>query len=177
MTERGVEELAVPYDPKAADDRVARRRGQFRMRLISLGITVVIMVGFYIWRRDIMSGAAFIGVYAFVFLIAIAWAVVFWIGYRYAQRERADVGQGIALRIDRNGVELAGTFTPWGQVIGLAAVSGGLGRADRLQLTRHDGEPISVAFEAMNVRPATIDQTARAYSAGRHGVDLSQLDS
>ncbi len=177
MTERSVEALAVPYDAQAADQRVARRKQQLRMRLISLGITVVIMIGFYLWRGQEMGGGWFIGAYVLVFLIAFGWLAFYWIGLRIARRERAEVGQGTALRIDRTGVELAGTFVTWPQVAGLAVVKGGFLRAERLQLTPTGGEPVSVALEAMAVRPATIDQTARAYSAGRHGVDLSELDS
>ena len=177
MTERSVESLAAPYDPAAVDERVRRRKQQFRMRLISLGISIVIMTVFYLWRRQEMSGAWIAIVYGLVIAIGLAWAAVYWFGYRLAQRERAELGQGLALRIDRTGVELAGTFVAWPQVAGLAAVKGGFMRAERLQLNRVDGEPVSVAFEAIPVRPATIDQTARAYSAGRHGVDLSELDS
>ena len=177
MTERSVEALAVPYDSQAADERVARRKQQLRMRLISLGITVVIMVGFYLWRGQELSGGLFIAGYVLVFLVAFGWLAFHWIGLRIAREERAEVGQGTALRIDRTGVELAGTFAAWPQIAGLAAVKGGFLRADRLQLNRTDGEPVSVALEALPVRPATIDQTARAYSAGRHGVDLSELDS
>lgn len=177
MTDRSVEALAVPYDSKAADDRVARRRQQIKMRLISLGITVVVMIIFYLWRRQDLTGAFFVIGYVLVFVIAFAWLAFHWIGYKLAQRERAEVGQGTALRIDRTGVELAGVFAAWPQVAGLAAVKGGFFRAERLQLARTDGEPVSVAFEALGVRPATIDQTARAYSSGRHGVDLSELDS
>lgn len=177
MTERSVEALAVPYDPTAADERVARRRRQFRMRLISLGISLVIMTIFYLWRGHELAGVWMVVVYALVIVIGLAWAAVFWVGHRIAKQERADVGQGTALRIDRSGVELAGTFVAWPQVTGLAAAKGGFLRADRLQLSRADGPPVSIAFEAMPVRPATIDQTARAYSGGRHGVDLSELDS
>ncbi|WP_152365625.1 hypothetical protein [Microlunatus speluncae] len=177
MTESSVEALAVPYDTQAADERVARRRQQLRMRLISLGITVVVMIVFYLWQGRSMSGGLFIAGYVLVFAVALGWLAFCWIGLRIARQERAEVGQGTALRIDRVGVELAGTFAAWPQIVGLAAVKGGFLRAERLQLNRTDGEPVSVAFEAMPVRPATIDQTARAYSAGRHGVDLSELES
>lgn len=177
MTDRGVEALAVPYDPKPADERMARRRSQFRMRLISLGITVVIMIVIYLWQGRDLAGPGFFVIYALVFAIAVAWAVVYGVGYRMAKQERAGVGTGTALRIDRTGVELAGTFTPWAEVVALAVVGAGPFRAPQLQVSRSTGEPVSVALEAMDVRPATIDQTARAYSAGRHGVDLSQLDS
>lgn len=177
MTDRSVEALAVPYDPTAADNRVVRRKQQLRARLISLGITLVIMTVFYVWRRDDLTGPWVIAIYSAVIVIALAWIVVCWVGLRLARQERAEVGQGLALRIDRTGVELAGTFVGWPQLAGLAVVKGGFLRAERLELRRTDGEPVSVALEAMAVKPATLDQTARAYSAGRHGVDLSELDS
>ena len=40
-----------------------------------------------------------------------------------------------------------------------------------------DGRQAAVPFEQITVFPATLDGTVRAFSAGRHGVDLSALDN
>jgi hypothetical protein len=172
-----IEELSVAFDPTAAADKVARRRRMIRSRLISLGITVVIMVAIYFWQRDQMSGAGFVTLYAVVLGISVAWVVVYLVGYLLAKRQLAEVGTGIALRIGRPGVEMRGVFVPWPQVSALAATRPKLGHPAALQLTPAGGQPITVPLDQLAVRPATLDLTARAYSAGRHGVDLSALDS
>jgi len=41
-------------------------------------------------------------------------------------------------------------------------------------MTDHE---LTVPLDQIDVRPATLDLTARAYSGGRHGVDLQALDS
>jgi hypothetical protein len=39
------------------------------------------------------------------------------------------------------------------------------------------GSQASVSFEQIPTYPATLDTTARAFSGGRHGVDLTALDN
>jgi hypothetical protein len=69
-------------------------------------------------------------------------------------------------------------YVPWPEVVSLAAVRGrGIGAAPLLQLTRTSGPPLTVPFEQLSSRPATLDMTARAYSGGRHGIDLSAFDN
>jgi hypothetical protein len=99
------------------------------------------------------------------------------VAYLLARRELRQVGLGTALRIGRPGVEIRGTFVPWPEVQSLAAVKGKMGRSADLELTRVNGEKFRVPLDQMQVRPATLDLTARAYSAGRHGVDLAALES
>jgi hypothetical protein len=59
----------------------------------------------------------------------------------------------------------------------VAAVKPGVGRPVELRLTLVDGRRAAVDFEQITVFPATLDTTVRAFSAGRHGVDLSALDN
>ncbi len=172
-----IDELNVPFDPAQVQAKVIRRRRLMRSRLTSLVITVIFLVVIYLWQRDQLTGAGFIGLYALVLAVSVAWFVVYLVGYRRAQRELADVGTGPAVRIGRAGVELRGVYAAWPEVVSLAAVKGGLGRSPRLQLSRSNGEPVSVPLDQIDVRPATLDLTARAYSGGRHGVDLQALES
>lgn len=172
-----IEELKVLFDPTQAQAKVVRRHRLMRSRLVSLVITVVFLVVIYVWKRDQLSGAGFIAVYALVLAVSVAWFVVYLVGYRRAQRELTQVGIGLAIRIGRPGVELRGVHVAWPEVVSLAAVKGGLGQSPRLQLTRTNGQPVSVPFDQIDVRPATLDLTARAYSGGRHGVDLHALES
>ncbi len=177
MSSVPIEELAVPFDPTSVLDKMARRKRMVRSRVISLVITAVVLVALYIWRLDQMSGAGFIVVYVVILGISLAWLGVYLVGYRQAKKELASLGSGIALRIGRPGVEMAGVFVPWADVLSLAAVKGRVWEPTVLELAWANGEPLTVAFDHMNARPATLDMTARAYSGGRHGIDLQALES
>jgi len=174
---RPIEELYLPFDPTLVAEKVQRRRRGVRSRLISLVITIVILAALYYWQRDQLAGSGFVALYAVVLGISIAWLLAYLIAYLLARRELRQVGMGTALRIGRPGVEIRGTFVPWSEVQALAAVKGRIGRSADLQLTRVSGETYRVPLDQMQVRPATLDLTARAYSAGRHGVDLAALES
>jgi membrane protein YdbS with pleckstrin-like domain len=172
-----IEELAVPYDPSRAEEKVRRRRRMMWSRVVSLGITVAVVIGLYLWQRSRSPGAGLIGVSVAIVAASVAWLVAYLIAYRRARKERDEVGTGFALRIGRPGVQVAGLFAPWPDVAALATTRGGLGRSARLQLTTEGGAVASVPLDQVDVRPATLDSTARAYSAGRHGVDLNALDN
>ncbi|MBO0812963.1 MAG: hypothetical protein J2P23_13085, partial [Microlunatus sp.] len=45
-----------------------------------------------------------------------------------------------------------------------------------LRAVSTDGSHLEVPMEQLKVLPATLDSTVRAYSGGRHGLDLSALD-
>jgi hypothetical protein len=172
-----IQELVVPYDAGPLAQKVARRRQLMRSRLISLGITIAVLVVFYLWQRDQLRGAAFLVLYAVVLLVSFAWFAVFLIGYLRARQELASVGSGTAVRIGPPGVQVAGLAAPWHEVTSLGAVKGGLGRSPVLRLTLTDGRQASVPFEQLSIFPATLDSTARAFSGGRFGVDLSAFDT
>lgn len=171
------EELALPYDPTAALARVARRRKRLVSRLVSLGITVVIMVVILAWQRDRFDSYAIWIVYGIVLAISLGLAAFSFLAWRQAKRILAALGQGLALRIGRPGVEIAGAYLPWTELGSLAVTRGRLGHGPRLTVTRADGYSLSVPLDQLAVFPAVLDSTARAYSAGRHGVDLTALDN
>jgi hypothetical protein len=174
---RPIDELNIPFDPTQVEAKVARRRRMMRSRVTSLVITAIFLAVIYFWQRDQLSGAGFVGLYAVVLAVSVSAFVVSLVGYRRARKELTQIGTGVALRIGRPGVELRGCYVAWSEVVSLAAVKGGLGQSARLQLTRTNGEPLTVPLDQIDVRPATLDLTARAYSGGRHGVDLQALDS
>lgn len=177
MSAQPIEELAVPYDSSIIADKVAHRRRLVRSRLISLVITIIVMIVIYLWRRDELTGAGFVTIYAVVISISVGLFVLYLVRYLLAKRELARVGTGVAVRIGRAGVEVAGSYANWSDVVALSAVKARLGRSPALQLARRSGAPASVPFDQIDVRPATLDSTARAYSGGRHGVDLEALEN
>jgi hypothetical protein len=146
-------------------------------RLISLGITVVILVLLYVFGGDRLQGAGFLSVYGVVLAISLAWFVGYLVAWLRVRRELRGVGSGTAVRIGRPGIQVGRVFAPWSEVTGVAMTAGRWGRSDRLVLRRTGGPPASVPLNQIDVQPATLDSTARAYSGGRHGVDLSALDS
>ena len=172
-----INELVVTYDPAPTLERVARRRRHVRSRLIGLVITGLFLLALGLWWcRRVLDVAVLVG-YGVVLAISLAWLAVAYVGYRQAVRQARSLGSGIALRVDRRGVELAGRFVGWGQVTSLGAARAGLGRPPVLQLSTAEGVVAAVPFDQLGVRPATIDSAARAFSAGRHGVDLAALDN
>jgi hypothetical protein len=177
VTSGRIEELLVPYDPTALQEKVARRRRGMWSRLISLGITVVILVLLHQFGGDQLQGNGSLTVYGIVLGISLAWFVGYLVAWLRARRELRGVGSGTAVRIGRPGIQVARVFTPWSEVTALTMTAGRWGRSDRFELRRASGPPVSVPLNQIEVHPATLDSTARAYSAGRHGVDLTALDS
>ena len=171
------EELALVYDPSGPLLRVARRKRKFVSRVISLAITLAIMVGIYLWQRDQFGYSAPWVIYGIVLGISVALGVFSFLAWRQAKKILAAMGQGIALRLGRPGVEIAGGYVPWSDLGSLAVTKGKLGHGPQLTVTRADGHSLSVPLDQLEVYPATLDSTARAYSGGRFGVDLAALEN
>jgi hypothetical protein len=177
MTSGQIEELRVDFDPGPTQASVLRWRRLVRGRIIGAVLTVLVLAALYLWRGEDAAGPGTLIVYAVIIGLSLVWLLVYLLIYRRAKKYAATVKAGTAICIDRRGVEVAGVVVPWPEVAGIAAVPARWGRSPRLQVTRHHGDPLSVPFDHMDVRPATLDMTARAYSAGRHGVDLQALDA
>lgn len=177
MATGGIEELTVGYDPGQLTAKVARRRSQLRSRVISLVITVIVLVAIYLWRRDQLQGAGFIAVYGVILAISLGWLAVVVVVFLRARRELTSMGEGTAVRIGRAGVQVADLHASWPEVASLGAVKAGVGRGPVLRLRLTDGRHAGVGLDQIAVYPATLDSVARAFSGGRHGVDLSALDS
>jgi hypothetical protein len=177
MSTGPISELVVPYDPGPLAEKVARRRRLVRSRLFSLGITVALLLLIYLWQREDLQGAVFVVLYALILGISLALLGASVALYVLAKREFAALGSGIAIRIGPPGIQVAGLSASWPEVAAIDTVKGGLGRNPQLRLTTTDGRRANVPLDQVTVFPATLDSTVRAFSAGRHGVDLSALES
>ncbi|HVD80044.1 MAG TPA: hypothetical protein VNB87_05895 [Propionibacteriaceae bacterium] len=177
MSTSPISELVVLYDPGPLAGKVARRRRLMRSRLLSLGITVAVLLLIYLWRREDLQGAFFVVLYALILCVSLAWLSASAALYVLAKRELATLGSGIAIRIGPPGIQVAGLGASWPEVAAIDTIKGGLGRDSRLRLTTTDGRQADVPLDQVSVFPATLDSTVRAFSAGRHGVDLSALES
>jgi hypothetical protein len=80
MTVGPISELSVPYDPQTIELKVQGRRRRMRSQLVSLGLTVVILAGIYLWQRDQLQGAGFLVVYGLVLAIPLILFLVFLLG-------------------------------------------------------------------------------------------------
>jgi hypothetical protein len=177
MSTGPISELVVPYDPGPLADKVARRRRLLRSRIISLGITIALLLVIYLWQRDALTGAFFFGLCAVVVAISLVLIGVSVVLLVTAKREFADLGSGTAIWIGPPGIQVAGLNAPWPEVVAIGTIKGGVGRDPRLRLTTVNGRQAEVPLDQVTVFPATLDSTVRAFSAGRHGVDLSALES
>lgn len=174
-----IAELLLPYDPAVLAETVRRRRRRLVGRLVGLGISVVVMGGIYLWQRTSISqqGAAYWVVTGIVLALSLVPLVIVLLGFLRSRKELRLVPAGVAVRMGRPGVVVGAAFARWTDVEALEVVPGGLGRADRLRLRTRSGDTGVVPLDQVVVHPATLDGTARAYSAGRQGVDLSRLDN
>lgn len=174
-----VAELLLPYDPALLVETVRRRRRRTIGRLVSLGISLAILGGIYAWQRRsiVEQGGAYWVVTGIVLALSVVPLLVVLLGFLRARKELRAVPPGVAVRMGRPGVVVGTAFARWGDVVALEVVPGGIGRADRLRLRTRDGRLGVVPLDQVVVHPATLDSTARAYSAGRRGVDLSRLDN
>jgi hypothetical protein len=172
-----ITELLVPYDPEPLTEKVARRRALVRSRIISLVITVAILIAVYLWQRDQLHGTGFLVVYSVVLGTSVIWLVVVLILYVRARSALRGLTSGVAIRVGPPGIQIGGLAAPWSQVASVAAVKPGLGKGPVLRLSLVDGRQSVVPFDHVTVFPATLDSAVRAFSASRHGVDLSALDN
>jgi len=177
MSTGPISELVIPYDPGPLSAKVERRRRLIRMRLISLGITIALLGLIYLWRREDLGGSGLIIIFAIVLGVSLAWLAASIVMYVLAKREMRTVGNGVAIRIGPPGIQVAEVSASWRQVAKIDTRKSGLGRGPQLRLTLADGRHAVVPLDQVTVFPATLDSTVRAFSAGRHGVDLSALES
>lgn len=174
-----IAELLLPYDPTTLAATVRRRRRGMVVRLVSLGISLAVLGGIYAWQHRAIAaqGGAYWIVTGVVFVLSSIPLLVVLLGFLRARKELRLVPAGVAVRMGRPGVVVGTAFARWPDVAALEVVPGGLGRADRLRLRTQSGAVGLVPLDQVVVHPATLDGTARAYSAGRQGVDLSRLDN
>jgi MFS family permease len=177
MSTGPISELVVSYDAGPLSEKLERRRHLIRSRIVSLAITIALLALIYVWQREAMQGVGFIIIFAVVLGISLAWLAASVILYVLAKREMKTIGSGIAIQIGPRGIHVAGLSAPWSQVAGVDTIKSGFDRGPRLRLTLTDGRQAHVPLDQITVFPATLDSTVRAFSAGRHGVDLSAIES
>lgn len=175
-----IDVLAVPYAYDRIILEVRRRKRMMIMRIVSLGITALILIGLQVWRyaknvnSQVFGWPYFValGISLGVSLGFLGYAIIRWVR---ARRRAQALRPGPVLIIARPGVELSGEQVAWSQIAGLQAKSELSG--DVFIVHRTDGPPLEVAFDLLDTAPSSLDSAARAFSGGRVGVDFAKMDN
>ena len=103
------------------------------------------------WWYALFSAIITFVLYGIVLGISAALGVFSFLAWRQAKKILASMGQGIALRLGRPGVEIAGAYVPWGDLGTLAVTKGKLGHGPQFTVTRTDGHSLSVPLDQLQV--------------------------
>lgn len=172
------EAFVVGFNPVASATRVAKAQSQVKwsmwMLVPYLGLGVV-----YYWLGS-GPGRMKTVVTALVVSFVIWAAFLVWriVNLRLARAALAKVGSGEAFRIAHAGLVIAesGEQIAWGDIAEVKAVGRPAGAGPEL-LVRHRGGEYRVPLSFLDAMPGSIDSALRAYSGGRRGLDLNELDS
>lgn len=164
--------LEIHHNPVPAAERVARWHGVLRSRLIMLAISVVLSVAVFVWQQQKFNGLGIVLLAVFN-LVPLVWVVVAAVYGQIAKRDLATVGEGVAMRIHRGGIDVDGRTLGWPQVRSVAARTRGPGRSPMLVVAGTDGSSSELAMEQLDVMPSQVDDALRAFTSGRLGLDLS----
>ncbi|MVA75365.1 hypothetical protein GC722_04875 [Auraticoccus sp. F435] len=169
--------LIAEYTADRADETVQLRRRRMISSAVSLGLSLVISLVFYLWRREQFEQNwepwVLVGVATALSLLRLLFWLVAW---RRAVADRARVGVGPALVIGRFGVELHGVRLDWPRVERMLIGPGRLGAGPEVVVRGQGTAPLSVGLEHLDVRPAALESATRIYSGGQRSLDLSRLD-
>lgn len=177
-----MQELPIEFDPHVFRERVAQQRSRVIRGFISTGFTIAVLAGLAIYVFGVRDGerSEVIGMLLWVLSFSAGVGILLQIGYLlWLRRLRAalrDVGEGLAMVLSSRGIEYAGGVWAWDAVARLAAAKGRAGHGYRLRVDSTDGAHIEFPLEGLSLLPGSLDSATRAYSSGRHGVDLTVVD-
>lgn len=191
--------LVVAFNPVPAAGRVARHQAT-RWRL-ALEALVLVVVGTLVWAvtRNAFNVGTLVG-------MLIGWVVLFVVLFgiqnlrlRSARKALLSIDEGTALRVDPSGVSVRrsqrdkGSRTSfsdvaahpqaaeldlvrWDDVAQFAVLGTSMGAGPVLRLEDVAGHRWEVPVSWLDALPGAVDAAARAWSAGRRGLDVSGLD-
>jgi hypothetical protein len=172
------EAFVVGFNPVASATRVAKAQSQLKWSLwMALPYAALGVV--YYWLGSgpgRMTTVISSLVVSFVIWVAfLIWRIV---NLRVARAALSKVGAGEAFRISHSGLTLAATSEQiaWHDIAELKAVGRPAGAGPELQV-KHRGGTYQVPLSFLDAMPGSIDSALRAYSGGRRGLDLGELDS
>ncbi len=171
------DQLVIGYNPMPATQRVAHYRAMIRSRVIWFGVAVVICLALWFWQRSNLDLWSTVALFVMGLGFSAVWVVFAVVQLQAAKRSLGSIGDGTAVVVDRDGIEVAGTRTAWACVAKVATARGRLGVGPDLVVTDTAGATVSVPLSYLDTLPGTLDSAIRAFSAGRHWLDTSSLDN
>lgn len=174
------EALVVGYNPVHTAGRMARAQTRLRRSLVTVGFIVVLnIVLWFVYGQDQGARVFLLGAIpsAIIVIGLIVWRLIV---LRSAREALADVGSGEAFRIDHGGITViqGDKRQPisWDTIREVKAEGSSTGSGPNFVVEHSQGR-YAVPLSFLDALPGTIDGAMRAYSGGRRGLDLSQLDS
>lgn len=171
--------MLVSYSPVAMDQRAASFRGLLPRQWIGVAISVVISVVWWlIFKPELFSVLFWLLIGSVIW--SLARVVVTFGRLRAARRTTSQIPPGPAFQIDHQGVVLASA--PNGERVGWPDVRVVRGRnklfnpGPTLEFAWQPHRTWSVPIVVLDAAPSLIDSALRAFSLGRHGMDLSSVD-
>lgn len=178
-----MQEMPIFYDPTVLAGRVASARRAVITGAIMAGLTLAILIGVVIYIQIGLDGKP-----------GETWSMIRWVlafsaGFSllslaaraiWLHRQRAGLrvlGEGLACVLSARGFQ-ADSAEPsaWEEIEQIRAAKGRWGHGYELEVRRADGLIQTLPLEGLGILPGSLDAATRAYSAGRHGVDLTVVD-
>ncbi|OYO23477.1 hypothetical protein CGZ93_05925 [Enemella dayhoffiae] len=177
-----MQQLPVFYDPERVEQRIGAYRRRVIWQAVSAGLSVAALAVLFLhsWLvakgqpgevgqmlRYVLTFGAVIGLV--MLLIQLLWL-------RRLRAARREVGDGLAMLLSHRGIETADGAMPWEDITRVAVANGRPGHGYRLDIVTADRGACAFPLDGLNLLPGSLDSATRAYSAGRHGVDLTVVD-
>jgi hypothetical protein len=172
-------EVHIRYNPVPAAERVAHYRALIRTRLFWLAIAVGCCAAFWLFyaRSFGLSKGHIAALWASGCGFSVVWLAMALVGYLRSRRVLARMGQGLAVRIGRWGVDLHGVALGWQDIAQVAARRHRLAAAGPDLVVRTTrGETYKLPWLFLDTLPGTVDAAVQAYTSGVHRLDISKLD-
>lgn len=173
--------FVVSHDLQATRERASQAARRIGATVLRALLSAALFTGFYLWaRHQHMGGFSLV-------LLLVGWlptlGIIAWnlVQYLHARSQLRRIGEGPALVISRTGIEgftpgsTATERMPWAAIGQVAGVHRALLPGGELVVTRTDGRRWSVPFGVLDQSISAIDNAVRVYSAGRRGLDVSNL--
>lgn len=165
------EALQVGFNPVPAAERVARWHAMIRARLIALGLVAAAAVALWFLRRDWLGEFWYLVAVAVV--VTVGWIIGAAVLWFLAKRDVVRLGEGVALVLDRRGIAVRETQVPWERLKAFTTKATSPWRSTLLVVESLDGERLLLPLDYLDRTPGELDNAARAYSAGRFGLDMA----
>lgn len=164
----------VFFDPTLASARLAAAKRARTTQIVWLFVSLAISGAIWFFLREQLGDNVwfFLGLSVAISLAQLAWAIL---RARWAKKDAARVGEGMAVGFGPDGIAAAGAWLPWSEVTGLAAVPATRRRSLTLLISPREGVPLDVPLDYVTVMPATLDAGVRAVTNGRRWIDFTAL--